>query len=161
MYQVGLTRKGQSGRAPVIEFYTVPIRGPDDYQCRRKIISFAQAEQISRDLAIGSTTGEVDQWIWRVGEFPVCPFCDRPVDEGIPLCPSCESISGETAREPPTGKIWQLDNTYVRLHLTSPTALVPVGLPTAISIASHRRITLGYPCRFLEGSESCKRQPQP
>ena len=93
MYQVRLIREEQSAHPPVIEFYTVPICGPDDYQCEpRRIISFEQAERISHDLAIGSLTGEIDEWKWQVGEFSVCPFCDRPVEEGIPLCPSCESI---------------------------------------------------------------------
>ena len=30
MYRVELIREDQSGRGPVIEFYTVPIRGRDD-----------------------------------------------------------------------------------------------------------------------------------
>ncbi len=93
MYQVELIREEQSGRGPVIEFYTVPIRGRDDYQCEpRRIISFEQAGRISRDLAIGPKTGEIDEWKWRAGEFSVCPFCDRPVDEDLPLCPLCKSI---------------------------------------------------------------------
>ncbi len=110
MYQVQLIREEQHGRPPVIEFYAVPIRGPDDYRCPERIISFKQAEQISYDLAIGSESGEIGEGKWQVGEFPVCPFCDRPVEEGIPLCRFCESITGEAARQPPTGKVWPLDN---------------------------------------------------
>ncbi len=93
MYQVELIREEQSAHPPVIEFYTVPIRGPDDYQCEpRRIISFEQAERISRDLAIGGKAGEIEEWKWRVGEFSVCPVCNRPIEEGMPLCPPCESI---------------------------------------------------------------------
>jgi len=109
MYQVELIGEGQPARPQVIEFYTVPIRGPDDYQCPRQIMPFDQVEQISFDLAVVNESGEIDGWTWRVGEFPVCPFCDRPVVEGIPLCPVCDSFSGEAARLLPTGKVWQLD----------------------------------------------------
>jgi hypothetical protein len=105
MYQVRLIREEQSARPPVVEFYTVPIRGPDDYQCEPwRIISFEQAEQISHDLALGSQSGEIDEWKWQVGEFSVCPFCDRPVEEGIPLCPACESILTRGGKTPADGR---------------------------------------------------------
>ena len=109
MYQVELIREDQHARPQVVEFYTVPIGGPDDYRCPEETLSFDQAKQISFHLAIGDETGEIDQWKWRVGEFPVCPFCDLPVAEGIPLCPRCESISGEAACQPPSDKVRQLD----------------------------------------------------
>jgi len=104
MHQVELIRDEWTGRPPVVEFYKVPIRGPDDYQCEpRRLISFEQAKRISRDLAFGFTTGEIDQWKWRAGEFSFCPMCDRPVEEGLPLCPHCESILAPGGSTPAEG----------------------------------------------------------
>ena len=104
MCQVRLIREKQFSYPPVIEFYTVPIRGPDDYHCEpQRVISFEQAEQISHDLAIGSETGEIDEWKWEAGEFSVCPICDRPIEEGIPLCPACESILTQGGKTPADG----------------------------------------------------------
>ena len=62
-----------------------------------------KAERISHDLAKGLEAGEIDAWKWRAGEFSVSPLSgDRPVDEGLPLCPPCESIlarGGKTAAD--------------------------------------------------------------
>jgi hypothetical protein len=93
MYQVELIREKPSAHRVIIEFYAVPICGLDDYQCEpRRIISFEQAKRISHGLAIGNKTGEIGEWKWRVGEFSVCPICDRPIEEDLPLCPACESV---------------------------------------------------------------------
>jgi hypothetical protein len=105
MHQVRLIPEEPSAHSPIIEFYTVPIRGPNDYQCEsRGGISFEQAEQISYELAIGSQTGEIDEWKWEVGEFSVCPICDRQIEEGIPLCPICESILAQGGKTPADGR---------------------------------------------------------
>lgn len=101
MHQVKLIREKRSSRPPVIEFYTLPIQGADDYQCDPpRTISFEQAERISQDLAAGRETGQIDEWQWLAGEFQMCPFCDRPVEDGMPLCRPCESILA-AGRKPP------------------------------------------------------------
>jgi hypothetical protein len=101
MHQVKLIRQQQSSPPPVIEFYTLPIRGAKDYQCQPpRAISFEQAERISQDLDAGRETGQIDDWQWLAGEFPVCPFCDRPVEEGMPLCRPCESILAAGRKQP-------------------------------------------------------------
>jgi hypothetical protein len=105
MYQVRLIRGKHFARPPIVEFCRVPIRGPDDYQCEpRTIISFEQAEQISHDLAMGKEAGAIDEWTWQAGEFSVCPFCDRPIKDDIPLCPVCESVLARGGKTPADGQ---------------------------------------------------------
>jgi hypothetical protein len=105
MHQIRLIPVGRAVRPTVVEFYTIPIRGPDDYCCElQKSLSFEQAREISRDLANGRQTGEIGEWKWEAGEFSVCPICDRSVEDGVPLCSACESVLAQDGKAPDDGR---------------------------------------------------------